>query len=65
MKTRRSAYDRVFSRIPRVLSSAHVDPEVYSGFAFGVGAERIAMVKFGISDIRHFWRPNLAYLEQF
>ena len=50
---------------PRVLSSAHVDPEVYSGFAFGVGAERIAMVKFGISDIRHFWRPNLAYLEQF
>jgi phenylalanyl-tRNA synthetase alpha chain len=50
---------------PKVLENAGVDPEKYSGFAFGVGPERIAMVKYGITDLRNFWRPNLAYLEQF
>ena len=50
---------------PKVLENAGVDPERFSGFAFGVGPERIAMVKYGITDLRNFWRPNLAYLEQF
>lgn len=50
---------------PKVLMNAGIDVERYSGFAFGVGPERIAMVKYGITDLRSFWRPNLAYLEQF
>lgn len=50
---------------PKVLKNAGIDAEKYSGFAFGVGPERIAMVKYGITDLRNFWRPNLSYLEQF
>ncbi len=50
---------------PRVLRNAGIDAEKYSGLAFGVGPERIAMVKYGISDLRNFWRPKLDYLEQF
>lgn len=49
----------------QVLRNAGVDPEIYSGFAFGFGLERIAMVKYQIEDIRHFWRPNLDFLKQF
>lgn len=50
---------------PSVLQNAGIDPERYSGFAFGIGPERVAMVKYGISDLRNFWRPKLDYLEQF
>jgi phenylalanyl-tRNA synthetase alpha chain len=50
---------------PQVLRNVGIDPEVYSGFAFGFGPERIAMIKYGIGDIREFWRPSLAFLEQF
>ncbi len=50
---------------PQVLRNAGIDPDRYSGFAFGVGAERIALVKYGVSDIRYFWRPNFSYLRQF
>lgn len=50
---------------PNVLASAGIDPQIYSGFAFGLGPERIAMVKYGITDLRNFWRPKLQYLEQF
>ena len=38
---------------------------MYSGFAFGMGPERIAMLKWGISDIRYFWSNDLRFLEQF
>jgi phenylalanyl-tRNA synthetase alpha chain len=38
---------------------------VYSGFAFGLGSERIAMLKWGINDIRYFWQNDLRFLEQF
>jgi phenylalanyl-tRNA synthetase alpha chain len=38
---------------------------VYSGFAFGLGPERIAMLKWGISDIRYFWANDLRFLKQF
>jgi len=50
---------------PQVLLNGGVDPEKYTGFAFGWGAERIANIKFGLSDLRELWRPRLSFLEQF
>ncbi len=50
---------------PQVLRNVGLDPERYSGFAFGFGPERIAAIKYGIDDVREFWRPNLKFLEQF
>jgi phenylalanyl-tRNA synthetase alpha chain len=50
---------------PQVLRNGGIDPEVYSGFAFGFGPERIAAIKHGVPDVREFWRPNLHFLEQF
>ena len=50
---------------PVVLSNGGYDPSVYSGFAFGMGPERIAMLRHGIEDIRHFWANDLRFLEQF
>ncbi len=50
---------------PRVLEMAGYDPAKYSGFAFGMGVERIAMLKYGIDDIRHFYTNDLRFLKQF
>jgi len=50
---------------PQVLTNGGYDPGVYSGFAFGMGPERIAMLKYGIDDIRHFFANDLRFLEQF
>ena len=50
---------------PKVLSMAKYDPDVYSGFAFGMGVERIAMLRYGISDIRHFYENDFRFLQQF
>jgi phenylalanyl-tRNA synthetase alpha chain len=50
---------------PNVLRNGGYDPAVYSGFAFGMGPERIAMLKYGIDDIRYFWGNDLRFLEQF
>jgi phenylalanyl-tRNA synthetase alpha chain len=50
---------------PTVLRNGGYDPAVYSGFAFGMGPERIAMLKYGIEDIRYFWGNDLRFLEQF
>ena len=50
---------------PRVLEMGGYDPEKYSGFAFGMGVERIAMLKYGIDDIRHFYNSDLRFLKQF
>ncbi len=50
---------------PTVLRNGGYDPEVYSGFAFGMGPERITMLKYGIQDIRYFWGNDLRFLEQF
>ncbi len=50
---------------PVVLENGGYDPDVYSGFAFGMGPERIAMLKHGIEDIRYFWGNDLRFLEQF
>ncbi|MFA6801202.1 MAG: phenylalanine--tRNA ligase subunit alpha [Acholeplasmataceae bacterium] len=50
---------------PNVLKMGGYDPEVYSGFAFGVGIERIAILKYNIDDIRHFYLNDLRFLNQF
>ena len=50
---------------PYVLSNCGIDPEVYSGFAFGLGIERITMTKYGIDDIRLFYENDERFLEQF
>ncbi len=50
---------------PNVLSSAGIDPTVYTGFAWGVGFMRMAMIKYGIDDIRHFESAKLEFLRQF
>ncbi len=50
---------------PDVLRRVGYDPEVYTGFAFGMGPERIAMLKYGIDDIRHFYSNDLRFLRQF
>lgn len=50
---------------PRVLEMAGYDPNRYTGFAFGMGVERIAMLKYGIDDIRHFFINDLRFLKQF
>jgi phenylalanyl-tRNA synthetase alpha chain len=50
---------------PQVLRNAGIDPMEYSGFAFGFGPERLAAIKYGVDDVREFWRPNFRFLEQF
>jgi phenylalanyl-tRNA synthetase alpha chain len=50
---------------PHVLSGVGYDTEKYTGFAFGMGPERIAMLKYGIDDIRHFYSNDLRFLRQF
>lgn len=50
---------------PHVLKSAGVDAEQYRGFAFGIGVERLAMLKWGVDDIRHFASGDLRFITQF
>ena len=50
---------------PNVLRMAGYDPEKVSGFAFGIGAERVAMLKYGIDDIRHFYTNDIRFLKTF
>ncbi len=50
---------------PKVLEGVGYDPEIYTGFAFGLGPERIAMLKYGIEDIRLFYSNDLRFLKQF
>jgi phenylalanyl-tRNA synthetase alpha chain len=50
---------------PIVLSNGGYDPRKYTGFAFGMGPERAAMLRFRIEDIRYFWTNDLRFLEQF
>ena len=50
---------------PVVLENCNINSEKYSGFAFGLGIERIAMLKFGVKDIRDFYKSNLDFLNQF
>jgi phenylalanyl-tRNA synthetase alpha chain len=50
---------------PNVLRNGGYDPNKVSGFAFGMGPERVTMLKHGINDIRSFWANDLRFLEQF
>ncbi|MCX6797781.1 MAG: phenylalanine--tRNA ligase subunit alpha, partial [Candidatus Falkowbacteria bacterium] len=50
---------------PNVLRAGGLDPEEYSGLAFGFGLNRLAMLKYGIDDIRLFNSGDLRFLEQF
>ncbi|MDP2106564.1 MAG: phenylalanine--tRNA ligase subunit alpha, partial [Desulfobulbaceae bacterium] len=50
---------------PEVFAKVGYDPEQYSGFAFGLGVERIAMLKYGITDIRLFYENDIRFLRQF
>ena len=50
---------------PKVLANCGIDPDVYSGFAFGMGLERIVMRKYGINDMRLLYENDLRFLNQF
>ena len=50
---------------PKVFDNVGIDPEEWSGFAFGLGIERVAMMLHGIDDIRHFYQNDLRFLSQF
>ncbi|AFC86810.1 phenylalanine--tRNA ligase subunit alpha [Frateuria aurantia] len=50
---------------PNVLANCGIDPERYTGFAFGLGVERFAMLRYGVSDLRAFFENDLRFLEQF
>ena len=50
---------------PKVLLNVGLDPEIYSGFAFGLGIERAAMIKYGIENIRDFYANDYQFLKQF
>lgn len=50
---------------PNVLTNSGIDPEKYSGYAFGMGIERLAMLYYGVSDLRTFYDNDLSFLKQF
>ncbi len=50
---------------PKVLEMCGLDPEVYSGFAFGLGLDRMTNIKYGITDIRHLYENDIRFLKQF
>jgi len=50
---------------PNVFANCKIDPEKYTGWAFGLGIERIAMRKYGIQDIRSFVENDVRFLKQF
>jgi phenylalanyl-tRNA synthetase alpha chain len=50
---------------PRVFGFVDIDAERYSGFAFGMGVERLAMLRYGINDLRMFFENDLRFLHQF
>jgi len=50
---------------PNVLESAGIDPEKYTGYAFGIGIERLAMLRYNVTDLRTFFENDLRFLQQF
>jgi phenylalanyl-tRNA synthetase alpha chain len=50
---------------PKVLENVGIDPEVYTGYAFGMGVERLAMLRYGVDDLRLFFENDLQFLKQF
>ena len=50
---------------PQVLRNVNLDPDVYKGFAFGMGIDRLAMLKYGMSDLRSFFDADLRWLKHY
>jgi phenylalanyl-tRNA synthetase alpha chain len=50
---------------PNVLEAVQIDPERYTGYAWGMGVERLAMLKYGVDDIRLFYENDVRFLRQF
>lgn len=50
---------------PNVLKDSNIDPDIYSGFAFGVGIDRLAVMKYGINDVRDLYTGDLRFVNQF
>ena len=50
---------------PNVLKNCNINPEKYTGFAFGMGIERIAMLKYGVNDLRLLYENDIRFLKQF
>jgi len=50
---------------PNVLRNCHIDPSLYTGFAFGMGVERLAMLYYGIDNIKLFYENDIRFLSQF
>ena len=50
---------------PNVLEAAGVDSEKYTGYAFGMGIDRLAMLRYGVTDLRAFFENDLRFLQQF
>jgi phenylalanyl-tRNA synthetase alpha chain len=48
-----------------VLKNCNIDPEIYQGFAFGMGVERLAMLKYGIPDLRTFFEGDIRWLKHY
>ena len=50
---------------PNVLKAAGINPEIYSGFAFGMGIDRLGVMKYGIEDVRDYYTGDLRFVNQF
>ena len=50
---------------PEVFGHVKIDPETYTGFAFGMGLERMAMLRHGVNDIKYYYEGDIRFLEQF
>ena len=50
---------------PEIIEDAGLDPDRFTGFAFGMGVERVAMLRYGVRDIRHFYRNDIRFLREF
>ena len=50
---------------PNVLANTGIDPNEYTGYAFGMGVERLAMLRYGVTDLRTFFDNDLRFLRQF
>jgi phenylalanyl-tRNA synthetase alpha chain len=50
---------------PNVLEASNIDSKKYTGFAFGMGIERIAMLKWHVRDLRHYFENDIRFLQQF
>ena len=50
---------------PNVLRNVGIDPEEFTGFAFGMGIERLTMLRYGVNDLRAFFENDLRFLKQF